>query len=68
VNLCWVLARIATVLVHFTTTRSELLAAHWLADRFPETIPTPVPWCRIGQMSPVNPLQPSSLPRLAIVH
>jgi hypothetical protein len=29
VNLCWVLARIATD--HFTTTRSELLAADWLA-------------------------------------
>jgi hypothetical protein len=35
VNLCWVLARIATVR-RFTTTRSELVAAHWLADRFPE--------------------------------
>ena len=65
-NLCWVLARIATD--HFTTTRSELLAADWLATvsqkRFEAHSRTVA---GSGRCHQVNPLQPSSFPCLAIV-
>jgi hypothetical protein len=54
---------------HFNTTRSELLLARWLADRFPEASRGPLPYrdAGSGRCSQVNPRQRSSFPCLAIV-